>query len=145
MNDAHSGKAGSGAGSGEHGEHGAGFVEIGLECPVSCLGVRTIGDLVRLLAEAGRAAGLYGVGLVGEPLHEHERVTPACPIACMGVSERVLAPLRRELGEAAMVGEVVALLLSGELAEVRGIGPRRVGEVRTALIAEGFPVAAGQW
>ena len=144
MNDAQSAGAG-GVGSGEHGAHGAGHAGIGLECPVSCLGVRTVGDLVRLLTEAGRAAGLYAAEFAGGPVHEHERVTPACPIACLGVSERVLAPLRRELGEAAMVGEVVALLLSEELAEVRGIGPRRVGEVRTALIAEGFPVASGQW
>lgn len=43
----------------DHRTHRAGHEEIGPECPVSCLGVRTVGDLLRLLVEAGRASGLH--------------------------------------------------------------------------------------
>ncbi|MFC4052126.1 hypothetical protein ACFOY4_20780 [Actinomadura syzygii] len=145
MNDAHSGKAG-GVSPDEHGEHGAGYAEIGLECPVSCLGVRTVGDLVQLLAEAGRAAGLpAAAGHAGGGLEQDERVTLASPIGRLELSGRVLAPLRRKLGKTVTVGQVVALLHSGGLAEVRGIGARRIGEIETALIAAGFQVRAGRW
>lgn len=126
----------------DHDVHGARHEGIGLECPVSCLGVRTIGDLLRLLVEAGRVSGLHAevASTVAEVPHEHERVTAGCPVECLGLSAHVLNALRNDRERTATVGDVLGLLRSHELAEVRNIGPRRVGEVRTALVAAGFPV-----
>ncbi|GAA0562702.1 hypothetical protein [Actinomadura livida] len=126
----------------DHRTHRAGHEEIGPECPVSCLGVRTVGDLLRLLVEAGRASGLHAqsVAVPGDGPHECDRVTVACPVECLGLSAHVLNALRNDRGRTATVGDVLGLLRSRELAEVRNIGPRRVGEVRTALVAAGFPV-----
>jgi hypothetical protein len=118
--------------------HDAGHAGIAPDCPVWCLGVRTVGDLVGLLVEAGRTSGLheaYAAATLNAP-HEHERVTLSCPITCLGLSAHVVKALR--WSEAATVGGVLRLLQSGELAEVPNIGPRRVGEVRTSLIAAGF-------
>lgn len=82
----------------DHGGHGAGHEGIGPECPVSCLGVRTVGDLLRLLVSAGRVSGLhaeFAATVAGIP-HEHEQVTAACPIECLGVSARVVNALRSD-------------------------------------------------
>ena len=122
--------------------HRVGHSGIGPECPVWCLGVRTVGDLVGLLVEAGRVSGLYPAASV-ENGHEHERVTAACPVGCLGLSAHVVNALRHGLGRSVRVGDVLGLLGSGRLAEVRGMGARRVGEVRTALVAAGFPVPPG--
>ncbi|MGP4024192.1 DNA-directed RNA polymerase subunit alpha C-terminal domain-containing protein [Actinomadura sp. 3N407] len=128
--------------SAAHRMHAAGHEGIGLECPVSCMGVRTVGDLLRLLVTAGRMSGLHAAfaATVAEVPHEHDRVMAACPVECLGLSAHVLNALRNDRGRTATVGDVLALLRSHELAEVRNIGSRRVGEVRTALVAAGFPV-----
>ncbi|NVI92693.1 hypothetical protein [Actinomadura sp. BRA 177] len=119
--------------------HTAGHSGIGPECPVWCLGVRTVGDLVGLLVEAGRLSGLHAAAGV-DGGHEHERVTVACPVGCLGLSAHVANALRHGLGRSVRVGDVLGLLHSGRLDEVREMGARRVGEVRTALVAAGFPV-----
>lgn len=123
------------------GPHRVGHDGIGPGCPVSCLGVRTVGDLLRLLVEAGRAAGLHAgsAGAVGG-LHACDRVGLGCPVECLGLSAQVVNALCAHRGCAVTVGDVLGLLRSGELAGVRNIGPRRVGEVRTALVAAGFLV-----
>ncbi|MFB4307199.1 hypothetical protein [Actinomadura sp. GTD37] len=126
------------------GLHRVGHLGIGPECPVWCLGVRTVGDLVGLLVEAGRVSGLHavaaGAGAGGGDGHEHVRVTASCPVGCLGLSAHAANPLRSALGWSATVSDVLGLLASGELAQVRGLGARRVGEVCTALVAAGFPV-----
>ncbi|CNF22179.1 Uncharacterised protein [Mycobacterium tuberculosis] len=122
--------------------HRVGHSGIGPECPVWCLGVRTVGDLVGLLVEAGRISGLHASfadAVAGAP-HEHERVTLGCPVECLGLSANVLGALRNDRGRTATVGDVLGLLRSRELSEVRHMGPRRVGEVRTALVAAGFSI-----
>ncbi|TDB86741.1 hypothetical protein [Actinomadura sp. 7K534] len=93
-------------------------------------------DLLRMLSMAGQVTGLQAEVVP----HEHEQVTRTCPAECLGLSAHVLNALRAERGRPATVGYVVDLLLSHKLAEVRNIGPRRVGEVCTALVAEGFQV-----
>lgn len=128
----------------EEGVHRVGHSGIGPECPIWCLGVRTVGDLLNLLVEAGRPSGLHAVfadAVAGVP-HEHERVTLGCPMKCLGLSARVLGALHNDRGRTVTVGDVLGLLRSRELAEVRHMGPRRVDEVRTALIAAGFSVPA---
>lgn len=99
--------------------------------------MRTVGDLVGLLVEAGRLSGLHPAASIEGG---HEQVTAACPVGCLGLSAHVVNALRHGLGRSVRVGDVLELLASGRLAEVRGMGARRVGEVRTALVAAGFPV-----
>jgi hypothetical protein len=121
-------------------EHAVGHEGITPECPISCLGVRTVADLLRLLAEATRVSGLQSrcAAVPEERPHEHERVTLDCPITCLSLARHVLSALRLHRGPSQMVGDVLRLLQNHELGEVRSIGPRRVGEVRTALITAGF-------
>lgn len=135
------------AGSTGVGEHAAGHEGIGVECPISCLGVQTVGDLLGLLVEAGRSAGLFAavaVEAVAAAPHEHaaDRLTRACPIGCLELPERVRNVLRRNVRDfpAKTVGDLLDLLWSRELYEVRQMGPRRVGEVQLALLAAGFSV-----
>ena len=125
------------------GLHQVGHSGIGPGCPIWCLGVRTVGDLLNLMVEAGRVSGLHAVAGGVDGVHEHERVTVTCPIECLGLSAHAANPLHSALGWSATVGDVLGMLASGELAKVRGLGPRRVGEVRTALVAAGFPVPSG--
>lgn len=119
--------------------HVPGHEGITLWCPLSCLGLRTVGDLVRLLVETGRASvnQQHSRAVLEDGPHEHERVTFECPVTCLGVSRHVLHALSAR-GDVPTVGEVLRLLESGELGEVRNIGRRRTGEIRTALIAAGF-------
>ncbi|WUH99659.1 hypothetical protein OHR68_40280 [Spirillospora sp. NBC_00431] len=107
-----------------------------------------MGDLVRVLRDAGRVSGQDAVAdAAGGRAHEHEhgRVMVTCPVGCLGLSVHVREVLRRDrmvvrtVG-VRTVGELLALLESDALGAVRGMGPRRVGEVRTALIAAGFVV-----
>ena len=127
--------------------HQIGHSGIGPECPISCLGVRTVGDLLGLLVEAGRTTGLDTVfpAAVTGARHEHagDGVGLACPVTCLPLSAQVLTALRNdERRRVTTVGQLLGLLRSGDLARVPQMGPRRVGEVRVALLAAGFPVPA---
>ncbi|TDE26445.1 hypothetical protein [Actinomadura sp. 6K520] len=119
--------------------HVPGHEGITLWCPLSCLGLRTVGDLVRLLVETGRTAASqpHSSPMPTDGPHEHERVTFECPVTCLGLSRHVLHALSAR-GDAPTVGEVLRMLESGKLGDVRNIGRRRTGEIRTALIAAGF-------
>ena len=126
----------------DHNTHRAGHEEIGPACPISCLGVRTVGDLLLLLTKTARVLDSHeqpGVPMADGP-HECSGVTVACPVECLGLSAHVLNALRADRGRAQTVGDLLDLLRSGELREVRNVGPRRVGEVYTALVAAGFTV-----
>ncbi|QKW39381.1 hypothetical protein HUT06_39555 [Actinomadura sp. NAK00032] len=129
--------------------HKIGHSGIGSECPTSCLGVRTVGDLLGLLVEAGRTSGLDAVFpaavAAADRRHEHAdgRIGLACPVACLGLSAQVVTTLRNDRRRRVKtVGELLGLLRSGGLGRVPQMGPRRVGEVRVALLAAGFPVPA---
>jgi hypothetical protein len=122
--------------------HAVGHENITLSCPISCVGVRTVADLLRLLGEAARAAGAQppspsAVDLVP---HVHEQITVQCPVRCLELSRHASNPLRLD-GRVHTVGDVLRLLEAGELGGVRNLGRRRVQEVRMALIAAGFSVS----
>ncbi|MFB4308736.1 hypothetical protein [Actinomadura sp. GTD37] len=129
--------------------HKIGHSGLGPECPISCLGVRTVGDLLGLLVEAGRTSGLDAVfpaavaAADGQHEHADDRVALACPVVCLGLSAQVVAALRNDRRwRVKTVGGLLGLLRSGDLGRVPQMGPRRVGEVRVALLAAGFPVPA---
>lgn len=69
--------------------------------------------------------------------HEHVVVTRACPISCLGLSQHSYRPLVNHLGRSKTVGDVHDLAVRDELTEVRGLGPRRIGEIVSALAAVG--------
>lgn len=105
--------------------------------------MRTVRDLLTLLVTAGRSSGLHAVYAAAalDVPHEHDRVTVDCPITCLELSAHVLNALRQGGGYSMTVGDVVRLLQRGDLADLWNIGPRRVEEVRAALVAAGFAVS----
>jgi hypothetical protein len=120
-------------------DHVAGHEGITLECPLTCLGLRTVADLLRLLADTGRATGLQPrhPSVLDRVPHEHERVTLDCPITCLRLPPHVLNPLRGQ-GQARTVGDVLRLLEREGLGDIRGIGRSRIRRIREAFIAAGF-------
>jgi hypothetical protein len=129
--------------NGAGGLHRVGHAGIGMDCPVWCLGVRTVGDLVGLLTEAGRLAGLHVVPTAVDGPHGHPggRVGVGCPVGCLKLSRQTLNALRSEQRyRPGTVGDVADLLVSGRLSRVGQMGPRRIGEVRAALLLAGLPV-----
>jgi len=117
--------------------HSPGHVGVTLACPVSCLGLRTVGDLVRLLEEAGRVAGLPDderpAGLDG---HRHPRgvVSLDCPLACLYLPVRTVNRLRSPEADCRTVRDLLRLMHSDRLRDVRGIGVRTREEIRRALL-----------
>ena len=76
---------------------------------------------------------------------EANPVTAGCPLACLAtvISARAYEPLRQAGNWAfspppATVGEVARLYLAGRLAEIRGLGPRRTGEIGLCLTLAGL-------
>ena len=73
-----------------------------------------------------------------------EPVKADCPVACLrGVlSAKAFIPLRRasmaSYEPPRTVGEVAQLHQQGKLSEVRGLGPRRIGEIELCLILAGL-------
>ncbi|MEU4824615.1 hypothetical protein AB0H37_22330 [Actinomadura sp. NPDC023710] len=132
------------SGQGGGGPHAVGHDRIGLECPVTCLGVWTVGDLLALLVEARRVSGLPAApvdGTFGTHRHEGGRLSRACPLACLQLSTRGRNALRNDRNcTAKTVGDLLDLLWSRDLHEVRLMGARGVGEVHAALLAAGFSV-----
>jgi hypothetical protein len=67
-----------------------------------------------------------------------------CPVECLrGVlSAKAFMPLSRAFMAAAepprTVGEAARLCEQGKLAEIRGLGPRRIGEIQLCLIVAGL-------
>ncbi|MFG2249012.1 DNA-directed RNA polymerase subunit alpha C-terminal domain-containing protein [Spirillospora sp. NPDC048823] len=120
----------------EHASHHSG---ITMHCPVSCLGVRTVADLVNLLATATRAT-IPDATTRPEPEEpqQHDEHTPRCPLSCLRLSTRVANALRHDRAEPRTIGDLVRMIQRHELSEVRNIGRRSITEIRTALIAAGF-------
>lgn len=78
-------------------------------------------------------------------MHEHQSADPVtrdCPLSCLRLSRHSANPLRAHLLGKVTVGEVLRLWESGELQNVRNLGPRRIEEVITALIAAGFTLTS---
>lgn len=85
------------------------------------------------------------------PLHEHlpaycccHVFTPACPVDCLEVVLSVatfhtlLRAERASFDRPATVGEVLDLWRAGQLRQIGGLGPRRLGEIETALVVAGL-------
>jgi hypothetical protein len=65
----------------------------------------------------------------------HHPHTAACPLHCLHASLPARAPsaLRQHLPPAATIADVAALSRTGELDEVRNIGPATAARIRAAL------------
>lgn len=117
---------------------------VTMQCPVSCLGVHTVADLVNLLATATRATipGAYPQTAPDLDDHqEHDEHTPHCPPSCLNLSTRVTNALRHHHHAAPQtISALLRMIRSGELARVRNIGRRSLSEIHTALVAAGFDV-----
>jgi DNA-directed RNA polymerase alpha subunit len=120
----------------DHHPHHSG---ITMQCPVSCLGVSTVADLVNLLATATRATipDPNPRPATEEP-QQHDEHTPYCPLSCLGLSARVNNALRHDRAEPRTIGDLIGMIRRHELSDVRNIGRRSITEIRTALIAAGF-------
>lgn len=112
---------------------------ITMQCPVSCLDVRTVADLVNLLATATRAT-IPNETARPEPEEpkQHDEHTPRCPLSCLTLSTRVSNAPRHDRAEPQTIGDLIHMIRRHELSEVRNIGRRSITEIRTALIAAGF-------
>ncbi|WP_285498204.1 hypothetical protein [Actinomadura sp. NBRC 104425] len=110
-------------------------------CPVSCLGLRTVGDLVRLLEEAGRVARLpdeeHPAGLVA---HRHPSgvVSLDCPLECLALPGRTVNRLLYYRKSCRTVGDLLRLLQSGELLSIHGIGVGTVADIRRVFLRAGI-------
>ena len=111
-----------------------------LACPVSCLGLRTVGDLVRLLEEAGRVAQLpdsvHPAGLVTHR-HPHGVVSLDCPLECLDLPVRAVNVLRY-YRESCTAGDLLRLVRSGDLLNIRGIGVGTAAEIRRTFLRAGI-------
>lgn len=70
---------------------------VTMECPVSCVGVRTVADLVNLLTTVTRAALPDPHPSIGPDLDEpweHDEHSRRCPVSCLNLSTRVTNALR---------------------------------------------------
>lgn len=88
-------------------------------------------------------------------LHDHEHpgwlperdITDDCPLDCLFVkltagAYNILArELPRLLGHPPTVGDLATLHRQRQLSQFRGLGPRRVSEIETLLIVNGFDSA----
>ncbi|MFC7731087.1 hypothetical protein [Actinomadura keratinilytica] len=99
-----------------------------------------MGDLVRLLEEAGRVARLpdneHPAGLV---THRHPEgvVSLDCPLACLDLPVRAAKRLRRG-SDCRTVGDLLRLLRSGELLDIRGIGVGAEAEIKRTFLRAGI-------
>ncbi|WP_158581731.1 DNA-directed RNA polymerase subunit alpha C-terminal domain-containing protein [Actinomadura spongiicola] len=124
-------------------DHLAHHPDITTECPVTCLGVRTVGDLVNFLATARTAlpdadpTTSPDETALTEPAQHNEHTT-RCPLSCLDLSARVLNPLRYNTTTPQTIGALIRMIQTGQLAQVHRIGRRSLTEIRTALVAAGF-------
>ena len=112
-----------------------------MACPVSCMGLRTVGDLVRLLEEAGRVARLpdneHSAGLVTHR-HPHGVVSLDCPLECLDLPVRAANRVRWGGSDCQTVGDLLRLLRSGDLLHIRGIGVGAEAEIKRAFLRAGI-------
>ncbi|MFI0480494.1 DNA-directed RNA polymerase subunit alpha C-terminal domain-containing protein [Actinomadura sp. 9N215] len=115
----------------EHHPHHPG---VTVDCPTSCLGVRTVGDLVGLLTRAAQTT----LPDAPSPLRPHEEHLLTCPISCLRLPARIISALRAYDPDVRNIGQLISMFERDELSEVRNIGHSSVWDVRKALDAEGF-------
>jgi hypothetical protein len=77
--------------------------------------------------------------------HDAEAITPACPIRCLrpvlsAVTYNCLTyAYGAPFDQPTTVTDVIALWRTNRLGQIWGLGPRRIGEIETALIYIGTP------
>jgi hypothetical protein len=124
--------------AGSDGFHVAGHEGVTLDCPLRCVGLETVRDLIRVVPASVNTLGTRPMALSDGAGRGPQGVGPGSPLACLGLSERVRSAFRQHRSKARTVGDVLALVQSGELKNIHNIGPRSVREVQTALVAAGY-------
>lgn len=80
----------------------------------------------------------------------HGEIGPDCPVACLltVMSRKAWLPLTRARGPVGAppetVGDVLKMHARSQFRDIWGLGPRRTGEIETALIFAGFDLTASQ-
>ncbi|MFC9973478.1 DNA-directed RNA polymerase subunit alpha C-terminal domain-containing protein [Spirillospora sp. NPDC127200] len=96
--------------------------------------MHTVGDLLNALTAAGQTIQ----NALPTP-NEHDEITPACPLRCLGLPPRPFNALRWNTErKPRTVGDVLSLLESCDLGEVRNMGTKSVEAVQRALLRAGF-------
>ena len=116
---------------------------ITMQCPASCLGIHTVGDLVNLLATTARAVlpdAYPSTRPEPDEPEEHDEHTPHCPLSCLNLSTRAANALRCNSTPTRTIGDLVRMTRTGQLPHVRNIGRRTLTEIHTALVAAGIDV-----
>jgi len=115
-------------------------------CPLSCLGLHTVGDLLRLLAETGRTTTLR-VSRPGPRPHDRRQRTPQItldsPILHLGLHTPILTALRSSTS-VRTIRDLLHMLEHKDPRTIHGIGPRRVEHIRNALTMAGFSPSPAQ-
>ncbi|WP_395108114.1 hypothetical protein [Actinomadura sp. SCN-SB] len=106
---------------------------VTLDCPVACIGVETISDLVRALTDS--AARL---GLGSPPTHVCHRVKMACSLSCVPLPLRVVHSLEKYQPDVRTVADLMACLRTGAFQEIPRIGDESVKRTKEVLRAAGF-------
>ena|SRR5437868_3486883 len=116
-----------------------------MDCPVACLGVRTVADLVRLLSVTSGVVLRQEWWRVPAPaavvegeVSPHTEHTLGCPLGCLGLSERVSRVLKFYGGDPPTIRALFAMVHSNRLRNVEGIGPVALQEIQAALVIAGF-------
>lgn len=123
-------------------EHHAHHQGVTMECPASCLGVRTVADLVSILATTARTIlpDAYPSDHLDDEPQKHDQHSSSCPLSCLNLSVRVNNALKPHRDEARTIGDLMRMIQSGELHDIRNIGRRSLTEIHTALVAAGIDV-----
>jgi hypothetical protein len=120
-------------------DHYPGHQGVRMDCPISCLGLATVGDLLHSLTAAVGVVELAGLAGRAGPGHHHERVGPGCPLECLELPTRTRKSLERHYPEpVTTVGDLLALVRTGEIDDVRHIGRASIDGIWTALQAAGL-------
>jgi hypothetical protein len=69
-------------------------------------------------------------------------IEPGCPLECLRTVVSLMAwnRLKWELDSPRTVGQVLELYRQGKLGDIRGLGPRRISEIGTALVFAGLDI-----
>ncbi|WP_157430965.1 DNA-directed RNA polymerase subunit alpha C-terminal domain-containing protein [Actinomadura macra] len=122
----------------EHHPHPTGLT---MQCPVSCLGLRTVADLVNLLATATRTALLDGTpSPAPEAPPDNDQHSTRCPISCLDLSTRITNALRIDPARPKTIGDLINMSRQQQLSKVHNIGQGHLNDIRTALITAGIDV-----
>lgn len=115
------------------GERHAPGHQITLDCPLPCIGVETIRDLVRVMTDS---ATRLAIGTTS--VHVCHQVAATCSLTCLKMPNRVVNALDKHRPDVRTVADLMALLRDQEFQEIPGIGEDSVSRTKRSLVDAGF-------